>query len=125
MSKLELIDSGCVYRNPNPGYEYMFACHSHHVQLSPSEILCVYQRGQALYSVDSVMAMTRSVDGGKTWSDEGLIHDPAGDDHVSSYHGPKITRMSDGTLVIIAMRIDRSASKPAAVQREDRRHLRD
>ena len=103
----------------------MFACHSHHTQLSPSEISCVYQRGQALYSVDSVMAVTRSVDGGKTWSDEGLIQDSAGDDYVSSYHGPTITRMSDGTLVIIAMRIDRSASKPAAVQRDDRGHLRD
>ena len=111
MSKLEIIDSGCVYRNPNPGYEYTFACHSHLVQLSPSEMLCVYQRGQALYSADSVMVAARSTDGGRTWSDAGLIHDPANDNPVCSYHGPVVTRMSDDTLVIIAMRIDRSEPK--------------
>jgi hypothetical protein len=112
-SSLELIDTGVVYINPNPGYRYTFASHSHVVQLGPRELLCMFQRGQALYSVDSVIAYARSVDGGKTWSTEGLVHDPAGEERPFSYHGPMQTRIDDGTIVVNAIRWDRSdPSKP-------------
>ena len=70
MSTLELVDSGVIYRNPDPGYRYDFACHSHVVQLGPEELLCTFQRGQALYSIDSVLVQSRSTDGGKTWVEE-------------------------------------------------------
>jgi hypothetical protein len=106
--RLELLDSGVIYRNANPGYQYTFACHSHVVELGPRELLCSYQRGQALYSVDSVMAQARSTDGGKTWTDEGLLHDPARDKVRYSYHGPVLTRVEGSPLVAVAMRIDRS-----------------
>ena len=55
MARIRLVDEGVVYRNTNPGYEFHFACHSHLVRLTPQELLCTFQRGQALYSVDSVM----------------------------------------------------------------------
>jgi sialidase-1 len=107
-SKLELLDSGVIYRNPNPGYQYTFACHSHIVQLSPQELLCTYQRGQARDSVDCVMAQARSTDGGKTWTDEGLLRNPKRDKAPYSYHGPVLTRLDGSALVVTAIRIDRS-----------------
>ena len=82
MTRIRLVDEGVVYRNPNPGYEFHFASHSHLVELSPAELLCTFQRGQALYSVDSVMVQARSTDGGRSWRSEGLIHDASGDDRA-------------------------------------------
>ena len=78
MARIRLIDEGVVYRNTNPGYEFHFACHSYLVQLTSKELLCTFQRGQALYSVDSVMVQARSSDGGRSWQTEGLIHDASG-----------------------------------------------
>lgn len=108
MSQLELLDSGVVYHNPNPGYQYTFACHSHAIELAPDELLCGYQRGQALYSVDSVCAQSRSRDGGKTWTAEPLMCDPKRDNRPYSYHGPMLTRVGERALVALIMRIDRS-----------------
>lgn len=108
MPKIEIVDSGVVYINPDPGYRYDFACHSHVAQISERELLCTFQRGQALYSVDSLAVVTRSTDGGKTWVQQGLLHDPEGDDRPYSYHGPFVTRLADGTLVVNAIRWDRS-----------------
>src|ERR1041385_2743026 len=108
MTKLELLDSGVIYHNPNPGYQYTFACHSHVVQISPQELICAYQRGQALYSVDSVLARARSTDGGKTWVEEPLLHDPVDDDRPYFSPGPFLTPLADGSLLTAPMRIDRS-----------------
>ena len=35
MPQTEVVDSGVIYINSNPGYEYYFACHRHLVQLGP------------------------------------------------------------------------------------------
>ena len=108
MSRLKLIDSGAIYINPAPGYWCNFASHSHVVQLSREELLCTFQRGQALYSTDSRLFQARSRDGGRTWVEEGLLHDPTGDDRPFSYHGPFVSRMQDQSLVVNAIRWDRS-----------------
>ena len=108
MTSIRLVDQGVIYRNPNPGYEFHFACHSQLVQLTPQELLCTFQRGQALYSLDSVMMQARSTDGGRTWQSEGLIHDSTGDDRAYSYHAPVSCRLPDGSLVMTAQRWDRS-----------------
>ena len=76
MASLNLIDSCIVYINPEPGYEYQFACHSHVVPLGGDDLLWTFQRGQALYSRDSVLVPSRSTDGGRNWAAETLIHDP-------------------------------------------------
>ena len=108
MPQIEIADSGVIYINSNPGYEYCFACHSHLVELGPQELFCGFQRGQALYSVDSRLLQARSTDGGRNWKTEGLMIDPAGDDGVYSYHGPMLTRLADATLIANATRWDRS-----------------
>ncbi len=108
MPTLQTIDSGVVYINPQPGYLSNFACHSHVVQLSDRELLCTFQRGQALYSLDSVLVQARSTNGGKTWGEYVLLHDPRGEHGSYSYHGPFLTRLADGTLLMNAIRWDRS-----------------
>ena len=108
MAQIKIVDTGVIYLNPNPGYQFTFACHSDAVQISSQELYCSFQRGQALYAADSVILGTRSTDGGKTWTTEGLIHDPAGDDRPYSYHGPMVTRYDDGAMTILAHRWDRS-----------------
>src|SRR5688572_6054422 len=100
MRRLEVVDEGVIYRNPNPGYQYVYASHSHPVQLSETELLCTYQRGQALYSTDLIFACSRSTDGGKTWQEESLVIDRSRDELPYSYHDPFLSRLNDGTLII-------------------------
>lgn len=108
MSLLKLVDSGFLYINPNPAYEYVFASHSHPLQLSERECICTYQRGAGLYAVDTNIALMRSLDGGVSWTQEGFLYDRSGDDQPHSYHDGFLSWMGDGTLVALAFRADRS-----------------
>lgn len=97
-----------IYINPEPGYRCNFVCHSHVVELSKTELLCLFQRGQALYSADSVLIQARSTDAGRTWVEEAPVLDSTRDDRPFSYHGPYTTRVVDGMLLINTIRWDRS-----------------
>lgn len=108
MPRLQLIHSGPIYRNPDPGYQHITALFSHIVQISDQELLCTYNRGQAMYAADLTFWQARSLDGGHTWSEHNPITDRTHDDRHYSYHGPFISRMRDGLLVIVAFRVDRS-----------------
>lgn len=110
--KLELDAEGILYRNPSPGYRVDCAFQPNIVALSETELLCFYRIGQAFYSIDGRLAVLRSTDGGESWQEEGLVHDPSGDSRPFSYSGPHGTRLSDGTLLLVASRYDRS--DPAA-----------
>ena len=35
MTRIEMVDTGVIYINRNPGYRYNFACHSDLVQVGP------------------------------------------------------------------------------------------
>lgn len=108
MPQLKLIHSGPIYRNPNPGYQHITALFSHVVQIGDQELLCTYNRGQAMYATDLTFWQARSTDGGQTWSDHSPITDRSHDDSYYSYHGPFVSRMGNGLLVIVAFRVDRS-----------------
>lgn len=108
MAKLEITDSGILYINPDPAHYHVFASHPHPLQLSEQEYLCTYQRGAGLYSTDMNVSLLRSQDGGVTWADEGPLHETVGDDRPYSYHDGMITRMRDGTIVVLVLRADRS-----------------
>jgi hypothetical protein len=75
-------------------------------QLSERELICVYRRGNAFYSSDGVLAQLRSLDAGATWHEEGLVWDPTADDRPYSYSAPFLSRLGDGTLVLVAFRVD-------------------
>ncbi len=76
------------------------------VPLSDDRVLCFYRAGSAFLSVDGVLAMLRSVDGGKNWQTEGLVWEPINDDIPYSYGSPHGTRMKDGTVILLAERWD-------------------
>ncbi len=108
MATLEIIDSGILYINPDPAHYHVFASHAHPLQLSAQEFVATYQRGDGMYAVNGNIALTRSLDGGVTWQPEGFLHDKTGDDRPYSYHDGFLSRLGDGTLVVLAFRADRS-----------------
>ena len=108
MAHLEIVDSGILYITADPSHEHVFASHPHVLPLSASEFLCTYERGHAMLSPERNTALLRSQDGGVTWHEEGFLHDRSGDDRPYSYGDGFISRMSDGTIVVITMRSDRS-----------------
>jgi hypothetical protein len=113
MAKLQLVDSGILYVNPDPAHYHVFASHSHPLQLSLDEFIATYQRGDGMYAANMNIALARSFDGGVTWKHEGFLHNKDGDDRPYSYHDGFLSLMSDGTLVVFAFRADRSeADKP-------------
>ena len=108
MATLEIIDSGILYINPDPAHYHVFASHAHPLQLSAQEFVATYQRGDGMYAVNGNIALTRSLDGGVTWQHEGFLHDKTGDDRPYSYHDGFLSRVGDGSLVVLAFRADRS-----------------
>ena len=75
MARLEIIDSGILYINPDPAHYHVFASHAHPLQLSAQEFVATYQRGDGMYAVNGNIALTRSLDGGVTWQHQGFLHD--------------------------------------------------
>jgi hypothetical protein len=108
MAKLNLIDSGILYINPDPAHYHVFASHAHPVQLSASEWLATFSWGDGMYAANQNIALTRSLDGGVTWQLQGFLYDQRGDDRPYSYHDGFLSRLTDGALVVFAFRADRS-----------------
>ena len=113
MPTLVIDEQGVLYRNPRPGYKAECAYLPNVVQLHSGELLCFYRLGQAFYSTGGRLAQLRSLDKGRTWQQDGLIWDPAGDDHPYSYSAPHGAQLGDGTLLVTARRTD--AAGPDAV----------
>lgn len=110
---IRIIDSGIIYKNPQPDLKSIQACFPYIEQLSEKELICIYTRGSAFASIDRVLVKSRSLDGGKTWVDEGLVWDTKNDDKQYCYHVGCITRLKDNKLIIVSSRWDRSdADKP-------------
>jgi hypothetical protein len=108
MTTLTVIDSGVIFRNPDPGHRHISAMFAHPWELPGGELICTYNQGSALYAVDLRFMLARSTDGGKTWQGHAPIVDQARDDRPYSYHDPFLSRMRDGELLIGAFRSDRS-----------------
>lgn len=106
--RLEIVDAGILFINPDPSRYHVFASHAHPLQRSAAEFIATYQRGAALYATDLQIALTRSHDGGVTWSDEGPIHDRSHDERPYSYHDGFLSQTRDGALHVLAFRIDRT-----------------
>lgn len=68
----------------------------------------MFQRGQALYSADSVLIQARSTDAGRTWVEEAPVLDPNRNDRPFSCHAPYMTCVVNELLLVNAIRWDRS-----------------
>ena len=112
MKRLEVLDDGVIYKNPEPGLKAECAFLPNVVPLDGDEVICVYRIGQAFYSTDGTLNVARSTDGGKTWVQEGRVWDIANDDRPYNYSAPHAFRLRDGTLVLTAFRMDFSDPRP-------------
>ena len=74
MNKIELLDTGLIYRNPRPHVESKHAYFPSVVQLSNEDIVVTMSIGQAFESVDQHVYAARSGDNGKTWELTGPIY---------------------------------------------------
>jgi sialidase-1 len=108
MTTLTIVDSGVIYRNPDPGHRHVSALFPNPLELPDGQLLCAYNHGSALYAADLAFFLARSTDGGVSWRSHDLICDRSRDNRPYSYHDPFLSRMRDGTLLIGAFRADRS-----------------
>lgn len=104
---MQLMDSGTVFINDAPNLRYVHAMAPGIVVLSESQYIVPFKHGTALDSVDSTLYQMRTLDGGKTWQDEGFIVDQSKDDAVYSYFCPHPTKLRDGRLLILSVRFRR------------------
>ena len=66
---ITIIESGIVYRNPKP---YLRAIHTWHpsiAQLADGTLVACFDLGQAVEALDYRTYCSRSIDGGRTWSE--------------------------------------------------------
>lgn len=106
MSKLQSIAAGEIYRNPHPGHRVINIFYPATYQCENGDILCVVRIALALYSPEGMLHMLRSTDGGETWEHLGPIVDRANDAVQYNYLDAYFTKLSDGTLILRAMRCD-------------------
>lgn len=108
MPRLQIIDAGVLYRNPLPGHQAVMAYAPFVLPLSATELICAFRHGQAMYSADGMTHVLRSTDGGKTWQHQGPIRDRARDLRPYQYGSGSLTRLRDGSVVLLTQRVDRS-----------------
>jgi hypothetical protein len=121
--RLEAVDSGLLYANRYPADWAINAYFPCIVELAPGELLCVYRRSAAMYSDDGRSHIVRSTDGGKSWTDQGMVHDGSGDDRPYSYSATKISRLQDGQLVLTGLRFSRPSPDMPLFNDETGGHL--
>jgi len=109
VTRIEVLGSGLIYRNPKP---YLRSVHAYWPDLSmlnSDELLCSLSLASAFESIDCRGALCRSKDGGYTWELQGYYYDHPTDRTYSSTC--RVGLMPDGTLIGIGGFFDRSNSE--------------
>jgi hypothetical protein len=97
MSAIDVRSTGIVYRNPHPNVRSLHAYFPSVVEVQPGEILVSFDRGSAMENRDVRSFLTRSTDGGETWSEPVIIGEPEDPDGTIST-SCRMSRAPDGTL---------------------------
>lgn len=112
---IKSVGTGIVYRNPRPHLASIHAWHPSIVQLPDGDLLSTFDLAQAGESFDYHTCLSRSNDGGQTWSSpQPLFHDPIA---RRSTHSVRIAAMPDGTLVGLGARFYRDDPNQGLVNR--------
>ena len=99
--------TGLVFRNPKPHLRSIHAWHPSAVRLEDGTIVCAFDLGEAVESLDYRTYISRSTDEGITWSlpTPLFIDTPEG----LTTHLVRISRTKDGTLLGLGARFHRDA----------------
>ena len=103
---LEIIDEGILSRDTGRG-AYMPSI----TELGDGSLIACQHVGRKLGAPDNHIEVLRSSDGGRTWRNQGSIHDGAPPHDGWSYRGPDIQEVPDGRLVMTATRFEAGKSK--------------
>ncbi len=98
------VETGVVFRNPQAHLSSRHAYFPSAIPLGGDQILVSYGVGEAFEAVNNRVHLSRSLDGGRTWIEEGPLGVPAIPGGVSE--GAKMT-ITDGTIVALLQRHDR------------------
>jgi hypothetical protein len=112
---LQLAATGLVYRNPQPHLRSIHAWHPSLVRLDSGELVASFDLGQAVEALDYRTHLSRSSDGGQTWTPPVRLFD----DHVKrpSTNSVRISRLADGALVAFGGRYHRDDPNEGVVNR--------
>ena len=94
---IELIATGLVYRNPRPHLRAIHAWHPTLTLLENGELLAAYDLAEAVDALDYHTYLSRSTDGGESWSNPERLFESAAKEPARDF--VRVSRMSDGTLV--------------------------
>lgn len=94
---LTVLASGLVYRNPRPYLRAIHAWHPSVVLLPSGELVVAFDLGQGPESLDYRTWVSRSANGGETWSPPTRLFEETTD--VPASHSARLSRVSDGTLL--------------------------
>jgi hypothetical protein len=93
---VELVDTGLVYRNPKPYLRAIHAWHPTLALLEKGELLAAYDLAEAVSAFHYRSYLSRSSDGGQSWSEPELLSDVA---KAGNREAIRISMMSDRMLV--------------------------
>ena len=108
--------TGLVYGNPKPYLKSRQAFHPTLVRLHDDELLCSYDVGEGVESLDYRTYLSRSDDGGHTWVQQGPLFDDPVERPCSS--SVRLTKLKDGTLIGFGIRFYRDDPEEGIVSRE-------
>ncbi|MFM8494055.1 MAG: sialidase family protein [Planctomycetia bacterium] len=107
MPSIDIRETGIVYRNPKPFLHSRQAFFPTAAQLDDGELVVAMDIGQAFESVDVRSYLSRSRDGGRSWSEPRIIFSPDESLHPVSTT-VRISRMPGGELLGWAAQWDRT-----------------
>lgn len=112
---IEIVDRGLVYRNPKPYLRAVHAWHPTIVDLGNGELLAGFDLGQGVESLDYRTHLSRSLDGGRTWSEPARLFEDIVERRAT--HSVRLSRLSDGTVLAFGGRYYRDDPEEGLVNR--------
>lgn len=114
---MRCVESGLVFRNPQPYLRAMHAWHPSLARLDDGTLVASFDLGQAVESLDYATYLSRSTDNGRTWSAPSrLFYDPA---PRRSSHSARIGRVGSGLLTAFGGRFYRDNPELGLTNRDN------
>lgn len=102
--RLDLLETGLIYRNPKPYLRAVNAWHPSLLRLDDGALLATFDLGQGPESLDYATYQARSHDKGATWSEPRRLFI---DSVQPSTHTARLSRVCDGRIIAMGTRFHR------------------